>query len=70
MDTRLHEAITKVLLLNTIETLKAKILDVKARKADHFGNPLDKRGQKEKEIEVIQLKKKLLHYERQLKLLN
>ena len=70
MDTRLHEAITKVLLLNTIESLKAKILDTKVRKADHFGNPLDKKGVKARETEVIQLKKKLLHYERQLKLLN
>ena len=70
MEKRIHEAITKALLLNTIEGLKAKILDTKARTTDHFGNPLDKRGVKGRQIEVMELKKKLLSYEHQLKLLS
>ena len=70
MDKRIHEAITKALLLNTIEGLKAKILDTKARQADHFGNPLDKRGVKDRENELVVMKKNLHHYELKLKLLS
>ena len=70
MDTRLHEAITKALLLNTIEGLKAKILDTKARTTNLFGRELDQKGRIERNTEVIALKKKLHHYEHQLKLLS
>ncbi len=71
MDERLTEAVTKVMLLGVIERLKAQILATKARKTDHFGNgPLDSRGVKERETEVMLLKKKLFNYETQLKLLN
>ena len=70
MDTRIHEAITKALLLNTIEGLKSQILDTKARTTDHFGNPLDNRGVKERDNEVMGLKKKLHHYQHQLKLIS
>ena len=70
MDTRLHEAITKALLLNTIEGLKAKILDTKARNTNLFGRELDQKGRIERDNEVMGLKKKLHHYEHQLKLIS
>ena len=57
-------------MLNTIEGLKSQILDTKARTTNLFGRELDQKGVIERDNEVMGLKKKLHHYEHQLKLLS
>lgn len=56
-------------MLNTIESLERMILDTKARTTDSYGNPLDKRGVKDRDNEVIMLRKRVLGYEHDLALL-
>ena len=68
-DEQLNEAITRVLLLNTIEALEKMILDTKARTTDNYGNPLDARQKRERENEVKLLRKRVIGYEHDLALL-
>jgi len=67
MHDKINEVVSKVLLLGWIAGLEGKILDTKARTTDHFGNPLDKRGAKDRDNEVKLLSKKLLWYKADLR---